>query len=80
MNITVQTNGVAIQSLDAGIVFRYQNSYYLVTTHTDGDDNRDCVALDSGALVTFPYDTYVIPVVAEVSIVSNNLIGGEFQW
>ena len=80
MNITIVTNGTKIIDLKAGSLFRYNGNYYIATTHTDADDNRDGVELESGALVTFPYGTNVMPVLGEMKIMLNNFAEGEFQW
>lgn len=60
----------AYRYVDAGVVFRYENGYYMATEEiTDSyDDNYNCVDLGSGELYSLDGDTMVEVLEAEMIV------------
>lgn len=60
----------AYRYVDAGVVFRYENEYYMATEElTDNyDDVYNCVELGSGELYSLDSDTMVEVLEAEMIV------------
>ncbi|MBQ4122255.1 hypothetical protein IJD44_00800 [bacterium] len=60
----------AYRDVEAGVVFKYENEYYMTTEEiTDNyDDVCNCVNLGSGELLSFDIDTMVEVLDAELVI------------